>query len=816
VALGYVLWPPGKKDRQPPGTPQAVYPDPEGTLVNSRGMKLVPIQPGQFWMGSPKGEPGRNADETEHVILLTRPFYLGMHKVTVGQFKAFVKDTGYVTHAEKSGEGSYRLLPDGKWTLDPKISWRNPGFEQTDDHPVVCVNWLDAQAFCSWLTTKEGKKYGLPTEAQWEYCCRTGTRTRFSFGDDDNDLDGHGWFAANSSQTTQPVGRKKPNAWGLFDMHGNAWEWCSDWYGPDYYLQSPREDPRCPRGPGMVVRGGGWSQDAKDCRSASRSGRLSMTQSSTNVGFRVGTAPHYIITSPATGISLRLILGGKFLMGSPPGELGRNDRNEGQHPVAIGLPFWMGRHEVTVGQFRAFVNDTKYPTGAESSRQGSGRFLGVTGKWKMDPALSWRDPGFHQTEDHPVVCVSWNDAVKFCEWLSKKEGKHYALSTEAQWEYCCRAGSRTRFCSGNDDKTLDRVAWYIKNSEQTTHPVGQKAPNNWDLYDMHGNAWEWCSDWYAPAYGKTYLDPPGPTDGTGKVLRGGGWTNLASQCRSAPRVPHAPSQRNSNIGFRVVQLPEPVLSNTIGMKLKLMPVGTFTMGSNDPGRGRDEDPHEVAITRPFYMGVYKVTVGQFKAFVKETGFQTEAEQPGKGALGLFPGNQWRNDPKRSWRDPGFEQTDEHPVVGVTWNDANAFCAWLSKKEGRHYRLPTEAQWEYACRAGWGSRFYFGNDERLMDQHAWFGRNSGMKTHPVGLKKPNAWGLYDMYGNAAEMTNDRYGADYYRISPREDPPGPAEGTHYSRRGGGWYHAGPHCRSAHREARPFSLRIVDTGFRVVLLW
>jgi formylglycine-generating enzyme required for sulfatase activity len=392
------------------------------------------------------------------------------------------------------------------------------------------------------------------------------------------------------------------------------------------------------------------------------------------------------------------------------------------------------------------------------------------------------------------------------------------LPTEAQWEISCRCGGRTRFFGGNDEKALDRHAWYEKNSEMGSHRVGQKQPSNWDLYDMHGNAWEWCADWYAPTFSKTFLDPPGPADGTGRVLRGGGWTSLARQCRSAQRVSHEPSQRNSNIGFRVVQLPEQGLTNTIGMKLALLPKGTFTMGSpgNEVPRGRDEDQHEVAINRPFYIGAYKVTVGQFKAFVKETGYQTEAEQAGKGALKLLSGRQWRVDPNRNWRDPGFEQTDEHPVVAVTWNDANAFCAWLSKKEGRYYRMPTEAEWEYACRAGSRSRFFFGNDERQLGEYAWFGGNSGMKTHPVGLKKPNAWGLYDMHGNAAEMTNDRYAAGYYRSSPREDPPGPSEGADFSRRGGGWYHAGQHCRSARREARHLSHRIVDQGFRVVLVW
>jgi formylglycine-generating enzyme required for sulfatase activity/tRNA A-37 threonylcarbamoyl transferase component Bud32 len=820
LALVFFLRPSGKKGKEPPDTLQSAFPDPAGTVVNSLGMKMVPIQPGQFWMGSPKGEPGRNTDESEHVIVLTKPFFIGMHEVTVGQFAAFVKDTGHLTDAEKSGEGAYRLMENGKWAQEPKTTWRNPGFAQTDDHPVTCVSRNDAQAFCFWLTGKEGKKYVLPTEAQWEYCCRAGSRSRFSFGDDEGELDAHGWFAGNSAHTTYPVGQKKPNAWGLFDMHGNVQEWCDDWYASNYYVNSPREDPRCPRGlpppPMSVIRGGGWWQAAEDCRSACRKRQAPPNKSATNVGFRVAMGPQFITTSAATGMTLRLIHGGKFPIGSPGNEFERRN-DEALHEVHL-RPFWIGRHEVTVGQFKLFVSETGYRTDAEKTGEGSDRFISAK-QWKRDPAINWRSPGFAQTDDHPAVCVSWNDAMAFCDWLSKKEGKRYSLPTEAQWEFCCRSGRRTRFFAGNDEKALDRHGWYEKNAEMKSHPVGQKKPNNWDLYDMHGDAWEWCSDWYAPAYGRTYLDPPGPTDGTARVLRGGGWASPARICRSAMRVPHEPSQRNSNIGFRVVQLPELVQTNSIGMKLALVPVGTFTMGSpgNEPFHGRDEDQHEVSINRPFYIGAYKVTVGQFKAFVKETGFQTEAEKTGQGAYGFTPDLKPRMDPKMNWLNPGFQQTDDHPVVCVNLNDARAFCAWLSKREGRYYTLPTEAQWEFACRAGTRSRYFFGNDEKLLKQYAWYNVNSGKTTHPVGQLSPNPLGLYDMYGNTTEMVTDWYAADYFRKSPRDDPPGPSERVTSVRRGGSWRWNGRDCVSARRHGGgPPSARSSDAGFRVVLVW
>ena len=190
--------------------------------TNSSCAKLRLIPPGQFLMGSPLDEPGRETNEGPQHEVKSSPAFsiMSVHDVTVGQFKAFVKATGYQTDAQASGQGAFVPFPNGEWNLDPKADWQNPSFEQDDDHPVVCITHNDARAFCEWLTAKEGNTYALPTEAQWEYACRAGSQTRYFFGDDDQQLVLYAWYSENSQWKTHPVGQKKPNAWGSYDMHG--------------------------------------------------------------------------------------------------------------------------------------------------------------------------------------------------------------------------------------------------------------------------------------------------------------------------------------------------------------------------------------------------------------------------------------------------------------------------------------------------------------------------------------------------------------------------------------------------------------------
>jgi len=284
---------------------EAVHPK---EFTNSIGMKMVLIPAGEFMMGSPDSEPERFSDELpQHRVRITRPFYLGAYEVTVGQFRQFVEDTGYKTDAEKHGKGGEGGNESkGRFERDPKYTWRNPGFAQTDDHPVVNVSWNDAVAFAAWLSRKEGKQYRLPTEAEWEYACRAGTTTRYYFGDDPEGLVEVGNVAdatlkarfPNSPVTTiagrdgyvftAPVGRFRPNAFGLYDMHGNVWEWCADWYEKGAYERYKRGDLTPPSGGhDRVLRGGSWHSRAPDVfRCACRNYDVPDDRNDNN-GFRV-------------------------------------------------------------------------------------------------------------------------------------------------------------------------------------------------------------------------------------------------------------------------------------------------------------------------------------------------------------------------------------------------------------------------------------------------------------------------------------------------------------------------------------------------
>jgi formylglycine-generating enzyme required for sulfatase activity len=227
-------------------------------------------------------------------------------------------------------------------------------------------------------------------------------------------------------------------------------------------------------------------------------------------------------------------------MGSPPDEPARNPLEKGfdaeaPRRVTIGGPFYLGKYEVTQAQFEAVLGKEQNPSFFRPQARGADLV-------KEMP-----------TDRLPVDSVSWDDADAFCSALAKKAGKKVTLPSEAQWEWACRAGTQTRWSCGDTDADLGDSAWYWDNSGGGSHPVGAKKPNAWGLYDVHGNVWQWCRDWYGPCADLPATDPVRETKGSSdaRVMRGGSWLNPQDRSRAAFRNPIEPALRYNNVGFRV-------------------------------------------------------------------------------------------------------------------------------------------------------------------------------------------------------------------------------------------------------------------------
>lgn len=823
-------------------------------LKNSIGMDLKLLPTGTFTMGE---------DDEAHQVTLTEPFYLGVYEVTQEQYE--------------------------------KVMGNNPSVFKDPRNPVENVSWDEAVEFCKRLSElpeeiAAGRVYRLPTEAEWEYACRAGSTTEFSFGDDDGQLGDYDWLDGNSNGKTHPVGQKKPNAWGLYDMHGNVKEWCSGWYGD--YLKNAVTDPVEPNtgvagdndfmrdikelservrrkmADARVYRGGSWRTIVgAGYGSSSRWGARSATN---DIGVRVALSSSGTL-QPRTGAQRDSTNNVESLPpreAVPPSQEPKLSASENAVEEIVPPKLAVEPYDSTVSEAESAADLSPTNTSLTNSiemklvqlpagtfRMGEGDeahqvtltkpfYLGVYEVTQEQyEQVMGENPSKFKGPRNPVEMVSWDDAVVFCKRLSdlpeeRAAGRVYRLPTEAEWEYACRAGSRSKYSFGDDEVQLGDYAWFSGNSNRMTHSVGQKKPNSWGLYDMHGNVWEWCSDWTSEYPKGTATDPVGPGEGSFRVRRGGGWF-FGAFCGSSDRSRYGPSHRGDVNGFRValsssgiagiepasqndsakindaktqddvpeVQEPTPptatstsdksvsqivplvdrpevlsdktttqtLLTNSIGMTLVQLPAGTFTMGEGG-------EVHQVTLTKPFYLGVYEVTQEEYEKVIG-------------------------NNPSE-FKDP------HNPVEQVSWHDAVEFCKKLSelpeeKAAGRVYRLPTEAEWEYACRAGSTTRYSFGGDAIQLGDYAWFSGNSNRKTHSVGQKKPNAWGLYDMHGNAWEWCADWHGD--LPIGEVNDPIGPDMGSKRVNRGGSWDHVAENCRSAlHNGHDPFHRG--RTGFRI----
>ena len=542
-------------------------------------MVLSKIEAGKFTMGSPENELERDDDEVQHEVTLTKPFFAGVFEVTQKQYEL-------VTGNDPSQyKGDARPVECVSYN---KIRGKDKGAGWPDNNEV------DEESFFGILRAKTGLEFDLPTEAQWEFACRAGTTTALNSGKNLSDFsecdemaevgryyynqnDGKGGYT--NAHTT--VGSYLPNAWGLYDMHGNVREWCLDWKTS---YDGDATDPKGGEGHYRAIRSGFCTIHASCCRSAfrfpqspgfadySNGFRVFLTGSNeptpppgTNIYMVVdlsgGTnaasfAISYLDEVPEGGwteeykttkMVLSKIEAGKFTMGSPKDELGRYN-DEVQHEVTLTKPFFAGVFEVTQKQYELIMGN---------------------------------NPAYYQGDARPVEYVSYDmirgaekgtnwpaksevDATSFFGILRSKTGLSFDLPTEAQWEYACRAGTTTALNSGknlSDEDQCDEMnevgrCYGNMNDEKGGYDehttVGSYLPNAWGLYDMHGNVLEWCLDWYQSDLGSDpATDPKGNTEGRYRLLRGGGWNFCASDCRSADRGEVTPGEVYGFGGFRV-------------------------------------------------------------------------------------------------------------------------------------------------------------------------------------------------------------------------------------------------------------------------
>lgn len=544
-------------------------------------LELVLIRPGSFMMGSST----RDYDESPvHQVTLTEPYYIGKYEVTQAQWE--------------------------------KVMGENPSHFKGSSLPVDNVSWEDCQRFLVELRKKAGRRFALPTEAQWEYACRAGTTTAYSFGDDEKNLAEHAWYAGNSELKTHPVGEKKPNPWGLYDIHGNVFEWCADWYSEAYHSGDATDPSGAPKGERRIVRGGAWLYVSDNLRSSDRGfspadyrineyglrcvmltgdgpatnaatdqagGPVAQTSAKdpvpsaasektesllvqleaavaasnkfhaenllaeletlvprdprlASLRSQISTlaAPEEnLVIDLAKGVTMEFVLirPGSFTMGSSESPL---DDQKPTRRVTITQPYYLGKYEVTQQQWEAIMS----------------RNLSVFkgGALLSDPAKL------------PVENINWPLCQSFLAALNERlNGYTVRLPTEAEWEYACRAGT-TGEHSFPGEAALKDYAWYGGNAGGQTHPVGGKKPNPWGLYDMYGNVWEWCQDWYGPYSAEAVLDPTGPTVANGlsaRVVRGGAWNNTADHVNSTYRHDVGSTVMMRYYGFRCVAVMAP-------------------------------------------------------------------------------------------------------------------------------------------------------------------------------------------------------------------------------------------------------------------
>ncbi len=486
-----------------------------------------------------------------------------------------------------------------------------------------------------------------------------------------------------------------------------------------------------------------------------------------------------VITISVNGVSFEMVKveAGTFTMGATPEmEAPVNEFYDAERPVhqvTLTKDYYMGKTEVTQALWTAVMGNN--PSGNKGDRK-------------------------------PVDQVSWNDCQTFIKKLNAATGKNFRLPTDAEWEFAARGGNRTRQYKYSGNNTIDLVAWYGDNSGHVTHDVAAKMPNELGIYDMCGNVSEWCYDGLDEYTDSPQTDPIGAWSGSERAYRGSSCTWSANSCRisfrdclpstargeahglrlaiTADSAPSAKQTASKARGANELSYSNGVLT-VKGIRYEMAKVepGTFTMGAmagDADAYGEEKPAHKVTLTKGYYIGKTEVTQALWTAVMGD--------------------------------NPSFNTGNNLPVDQVSWNDCQKFLSKLNAVTGKKFRLPTEAEWEFAARGGNSSKHFMYSGSNNIDGVAWYEENSNSTTHDVATKQPNELGIYDMTGNVWEWCQDWDG--YYSSNAQTNPTGPASGEYRVHRGGGYSFPGSGCRISTRLSSIPDEGLAYIGLRLVL--
>ncbi|MBM4038766.1 MAG: DUF1080 domain-containing protein, partial [Planctomycetes bacterium] len=716
-------------------------------------MTFVLIPAGEFLMGSPPttspeklaaayGPLARDyeVEFPQHRVRISRPFWIGKYEVTQEQWMAI-------------------------FGANPSI------FKDKPKNPVENVDWGEASGFTEGLSKGLGKSFRLPTEAEWEYACRAGTATEFYFGNDKAEV---GAYCRVGGGSTEPVGLKRPNPWGIYDMAGNVWEWCEDCLGK--YGGDAQADPRGAATSELrAFRGGSWDRYPKGLRSAYRA-LENGKQRRNEIGFRVVLAPELPpsaqAAAPAADDDARWgpweeLFDGKTLNGWRVSE---------GHYAAKGCQAKVEKGQIlldSAARMNAIVWTGRFPTddyelGLETKA--------LRGPWAccyivFPVAASQATLHFQGVHAAWVSCVDGEEKNP----ISTRRG---VSLPSRQW---CKV--LLRVCRGT-------VQVWVEGEKVIDFPTaGHTLSLRADIADAKLTPLALFT-WDEPAALRSIrlrrLKPEGA-----EAPKAGAWKVYSEWPFDAAEAKRRQEETAKALGVPIEQ--DIALGGGVKMTFVLIPAGEFLMGSpptTSPEKlvaaygGKLEEyegefpQHRVNLSRPFWMTKTEVTQEQFMA-ITQTNPSANKDKP------------------------------SYPVENVDWNQASSFAKMLGGRLGKTLRLPTEAEWEYACRAGTPTEFYWGDDTSNLADFACCGVKS---TAPVGTKKPNTWGLCDTAANVWEWCEDWF--DKYAAGAQSDPRGAPAGSARVLRGGSWGGAPWSVRTAYRYACLPGCRDGYIGFRVVL--